>query len=92
MNITMIRWARISFGLESDPTPPTEEVPVLATEASMRVSRLIGTDPRETYVMRFATAPEEPVVSPAAAVRLLRALLTELASGNAVTPVAHRSD
>lgn len=92
MNINMIRRARIALGLEPDPILPTEEVSALAADANRRVSRLTGTDPKEIYVVRFETTPEEPVILPAAAVRLLGALLTELASGNAVTPISHHAE
>ena len=49
-------------------------------DASRRLFRLIGANLRETCVVRFESAPDEPVVLPAAAVRLLGALLTELAA------------
>lgn len=42
--------------------------------------------------IKFESAPEEPVVLPAAAVRLLGALLTELAKGNAVTLMPHHAE
>jgi excisionase family DNA binding protein len=38
------------------------------------------------------SAPDEPVVLPAAVVRLLGALLTELAKGNAVTLMPHHAE
>ena len=75
--------AALSLGQE--PVQPTEEVSALAADASRRLFRVIGANQRETSVVRFENAPDEPVVLPAAAVRLLGALLTELARGNAVT-------
>ena len=69
----------------SEPIQPTKEVSALAADASRRLFRVIGSSQKETCVVRFETAPDEPVVLPAAAVRLLGALLAELAKGNAVT-------
>jgi len=46
----------------------------------------------ETCIVRFVSAPDEPVVLPAAVVRLLGALLTELAKGNAVTLMPHHAE
>jgi excisionase family DNA binding protein len=43
-------------------------------------------------VVRFESAPDEPLVLPVAAVRLLGALLTELAKGNAVTLVPYHAE
>jgi excisionase family DNA binding protein len=63
-----------------------------ATDASRRLFRVIGASQRETCVVRFESAPDEPVVLPAAAVRLLGALLTELAKANAVTLMPHHAD
>jgi excisionase family DNA binding protein len=68
-----------------DPVQPTEEISALAADASRRLFRLIGSSQKDTCVVRFDIAPDEPVVLPAAAVRLLGAVLTELAKGNAVT-------
>lgn len=45
-----------------------------------------------TCVVRFESEPNEPVVLPAAAVRLLGALLIELAKGNAVTLMPHHAE
>lgn len=78
--------------LGPEPVQPTEEVSALAADASRRLFRLIGANHRETCVVRFESAPEEPVVLPAAAVRLLGALLTELAKGNAVTLMPHHAE
>ena len=76
----------------ADAVQPTEEVSALAADASRRLFRLIGANKKETCVVRFESAPDEPVVLPAAAVRLLGALLTELAKGNAVTLMPHHAE
>lgn len=68
----------------SEPLEPTEEVSALAAEASRRLFRVLGIDEHATHVVRFENAPNEPVVWPAGAVRLLRDLLRELAKGNTV--------
>src|SRR5687768_15510931 len=75
--------AVLSAGTES--VQPSAEVSALAVDASRRLFRVIGSMQKETCVVRFESAPDEAVVLPAAAVRLLGALLTELAKGNAVT-------
>src|SRR5213082_3039791 len=80
------------LALGPEPIQPTAEVSALAADASRRLFRVIGADTRETCVVRFESAPEEPVVLPAAAVRLLGALLTELAKGNAVTLMPHHAE
>ncbi len=69
----------------SEPVQPTEEISALAADASRRLFRVIGSSQKKTCVVRFESAPDEPVVLPVAAVRLLGALLAELAKGNAVT-------
>lgn len=80
--------AAAALGLGEEPVQqPTEEVSALAADASRRLFRVIGANHRETCVVRFENAPQEPVVLPAVAVRLLGALLTELAKGNAVALV-----
>lgn len=76
----------------SEPLQPDQEVSALAADASRRLSRVIGTDERAPYVVRFESAPSEPVVLPAGAVRLLRDLLTELAKGNAVALMPLRAE
>ena len=80
------------LSLGPEPVQPTEEMSALAADASRRLFRLIGMNLRETCVVRFESAPDEPVVLPAAAVRLLGALLTELAKGNAVTLMPHHAE
>jgi excisionase family DNA binding protein len=80
------------LSLGPEPVQPTEEMSALAADASRRLFRLIGANPRETCVVRFESAPDEPLVLPAAAVRLLGALLTELAKGNAVTLMPHHAE
>jgi excisionase family DNA binding protein len=80
------------LSLGAEPIQPTEEMSALAADASRRLFRLIGANPRETCIVRFESAPDEPVVLPAAAVRLLGALLTELAKGNAVTLMPHHAE
>ena len=80
------------LALGPEPVQPTEEVSALAADASRRLFRVIGTSQKETCVIRFENAPDEPVVLPAAAVRLLGALLTELAKGNAVTLMPHHAE
>ncbi len=78
--------------LSTEPVQPTEEISALAADASRRLFRLISANLRETCVVRFESAPDEPLVLPAAAVRLLGALLTELAKGNAVTLMPHHAE
>lgn len=65
------------LNLNSEPIQPSEEVSALAADASRQLFRVIGSDPHETCVVRFESAPDEPLVLPVAAVRLLGALLTE---------------
>jgi excisionase family DNA binding protein len=76
----------------SEPVQPTAEISALAADASRRLFRLIGSSQKETCVVRFENAPDEPLVLPAAAVRLLGALLAELAKGNAVTLMPHHAE
>jgi excisionase family DNA binding protein len=64
----------------------------LAADASRRLFRLLGANLSETCIVRFESAPDEPLVLPAAVVRLLGALLTELAKGNAVTLMPHHAE
>jgi excisionase family DNA binding protein len=64
----------------------------LAADASRRLFRLLGANLSETCIVRFESAPGEPLVLPAAVVRLLGALLTELAKGNAVTLMPHHAE
>src|SRR5579862_295759 len=80
------------LALGPEPVQPTAEVSALAADASRRLFRAIGADTKETCVVRFDSAPEEPVVLPAQAVRLLGALLAELAKGNAVTLMPHHAE
>jgi excisionase family DNA binding protein len=80
------------LALGSEPIQPTAEVSALAADASRRLFRVIGADTRETCVVRFENAPDDPVVLPASAVRLLGALLVELAKGNAVTLMPHHAE
>lgn len=81
-----------AFALGPEPIQPTEEVSALAADASRRLFRAIGSSQKDTCVVRFESAPDEPVVLPAAAVRLLGALLAELAKGNAVTLMPHHAE
>jgi len=78
--------------LGAEPVQPTKEVSALAADASRRLFRVIGASHTETCVVRFENAPDEPVVLPAAVVRMLGALLTELAKGNAVTLMPHHAE
>jgi excisionase family DNA binding protein len=80
------------LALNAEPIQPTEEISALAADASCRLFRVIGLSKKETCVVRFESAPDEPVVLPAAAVRLLGALLAELAKGNAVTLMPHHAE
>ncbi len=80
------------LALGPEPVQPTAEVSALAADASRRLFRAIGADTKATCVVRFDSAPEEPVVLPAQAVRLLGALLAELAKGNAVTLMPHHAE
>lgn len=75
-----------------EPIQPTEKVSALAADASRRLFRVMGSSQKETCVIRFEGAPDEPVVLPAAAVRMLGALLAELAKGNAVTLMPHHAE
>jgi excisionase family DNA binding protein len=95
--ISFIMWATrheesAMSAVFADAVQPSEEVSALAADASRRLFRLIGANKKETCVVRFESAPDEPVVLPAAAVRLLGALLTELAKGNAVTLMPHHAE
>lgn len=76
----------------AEPVQPTQEVSALAADASRRLFRVIGASQADTVVVRFESAPDEPLVLPAAAVRLLGAVLTELAKGNAVTLMPHHAE
>jgi excisionase family DNA binding protein len=80
------------LALGAEPIQPTEEISALAADASRRLFRVIGANTREACVVRFEGAPDEPIVLPAAAVRLLGALLAELAKGNAVTLMPHHAE
>jgi excisionase family DNA binding protein len=82
----------ISHSVSGEPVQPTQEVSALAADACRRLFRVIGTSQADTVVVRFESAPEEPLVLPAAAVRLLGAVLTELAKGNAVTLMPHHAE
>lgn len=77
---------------EHEAVQPTPEMAELAADASRRLFRLLGAEPKETYVVRFEGAPHDPVVLPAAAVRMLGSLLAELAKGNAVTLMPHHAE
>ncbi|MGE0465240.1 MAG: helix-turn-helix domain-containing protein [Steroidobacteraceae bacterium] len=80
------------LALGTEPVEPSAEESALAADASRRLFRVIGANRRDTCVVRFESDPNEPVVLPAAAVRLLAALLTELAKGNAVTLMPHHAE
>jgi excisionase family DNA binding protein len=80
------------FPLGSEPIQPTDEISALAADASRRLFRVIGSSQKQTCVVRFESAPDEPVILPAAAVRLLGSLLAELAKGNAVTLMPHHAE
>jgi excisionase family DNA binding protein len=80
------------LSLGTKPLQPTEEMSALAADASRRLFRLLGANPGETCIVRFESAPGEPLVLPAVVVRLLGALLTELAKGNAVTVMPHHAE
>ncbi|MDB6106025.1 MAG: plasmid-related protein [Gammaproteobacteria bacterium] len=82
----------LAHTLGAEPVQPTKEVSALAADASRRLFRVIGASQTETCVVRFECAPDEPVILPAAVVRLLGALLTELAKGNAVTLMPHHAE
>ena len=53
------------LALGAEPIQPTEEVSALAADASRRLFRVIGANARESCVVRFESAPDEPVVLPA---------------------------
>lgn len=55
------------LALGAEPIQPTGEVSALAADASRRPFRVIGGTTKETCIVRFESAPEEPVVLPAAA-------------------------
>jgi excisionase family DNA binding protein len=76
----------------AEPVQPTQEVSALAADASRRLFRVLGASQADTVIVRFESAPDEPLVLPAAAVRLLGAVLTELAKGNAVTLMPHHAE
>lgn len=75
----------MSLALGSESVEPTAEVAALAADASRRLFRVTGANQRDACVVRFESAPDEPVVLPAPAIRLLGMLLAELAKGNTVT-------
>lgn len=75
-----------------EPVESTPEIAKLAADASRRLFRLLGAAPKETCIVRFEGAPDDPVVLPAAAVRMLGSLLAELAKGNAVTLMPHHAE
>lgn len=77
---------------EHEAVQPTPEMAELAADASRRLFRLLGATPKETCILRFEGAPDDPVVLPAAAVRMLGSLLAELAKGNAVTLMPHHAE
>jgi excisionase family DNA binding protein len=80
------------LSLGTEPLQPTAEMSALAADASRRLFRLLGANLSETCIVRFESAPGEPLVLPAAVVRLLGELLTELAKGNAVTLMPHHAE
>jgi excisionase family DNA binding protein len=80
------------LSLGTEPLQPTAEMSALAADASRRLFRLLGANLSETCIVRFESAPGEPLVLPAAVVRLLGEILTELAKGNAVTLMPHHAE
>jgi excisionase family DNA binding protein len=63
---------------------PSEHDRILARKSGRDLARLVGRD-RDVTVHVLAEGSSEDVVLPAAAIRLLVGLLTEMARGNAVT-------
>jgi excisionase family DNA binding protein len=87
-----INMAVATLTLDTEPLQPTEQISALAADASHRLFRLLGANLGDTCIVRFESAPGEPVVLPAAVVRILGALLTELAKGNAVMLMPHHAE
>lgn len=52
----------MSAVLNLEPVQPSEEVSALAADASRRLFRVIGAGQEETCVVRFESAPDEPLV------------------------------
>jgi excisionase family DNA binding protein len=70
-----------------DEAPPTDEDAKLALESSRRLTRVLAVRPEKPLRLQIKAenAPEESIVIPATAMRLLNSLLIEMAKGNAVT-------
>lgn len=79
----------MAAALSSEPLQPSEEISALAADASQRLLRVIGVEGQTTCVVRFESAPDEPITLPVPAVRLLGAVLAELAKGHAITLTPH---
>ena len=75
----------MAAALSTESLQPTEAVSALAADASRRLFRLVGANTKDTCAVRFEGAPGDVVILPAVAMRLLAALLAELAKGNGVT-------
>lgn len=71
---------------------PTEQLSAQAAESLQALSQVLGSVQKDAYTVRLDPAPEHPVVLPAPALQILRALLTELANGNAVSLVTHPAE
>jgi excisionase family DNA binding protein len=70
-----------------EPIAPTAADALLAQESSRRLTRFLAAKHQQPLHIRIAPddEPEESVVIPVAAFRLLNDILTEMAKGNAVT-------
>src|SRR5205809_1132960 len=68
-----------------EPVTPSEKDVALAKESSRQLARLLGARKELTLQVLKDGQASEPARVPAAAVRLLVSILTEMAKGNAVT-------
>lgn len=71
---------------------PTEQLSGQAAASLQSLSQALSSGQQDTYTVRLEHAPDSPVVLPAAAFQVLRALLAELANGNAVSLVTHPAE
>lgn len=71
---------------------PTEQLSAQAAESLRSLSQVLGSGQLDSYTLRLEHAPDHPVVLPAPALQIVRALLAELANGNAVSLVTHPAE
>ena len=71
---------------------PTEQLSAQAAESLRSLSQVLESGQQDSYTLRLEHAPDHPVVLPAPALQIVRALLAELANGNAVSLVTHPAE